>query len=258
MIMKQPAPESGSELVLYQTEDGQTRIECRFEDETIWLSLNQMAELFQTTKQNISLHIQNIFKEGELQRGATVKESLTVQSAGKLQTPATIRKFRIVQLEGARSVEREVDFYNLDVIISVGYRVKSARGTQFRIWATQRLREYLVKGFTMDDERLKNPPGKGHKDYFDELLERIIWWIYTSVLLSCPWQATLGMKVCGLKITDESGKRISFGRATGRYFASFLSVCPTLGIGFLMIAWTSRKQGLHDLIARTLVVKCDR
>jgi hypothetical protein len=162
-----------SEIVLYQTEDGRARVECRFENETIWLSLNQMAELFQTTKQNVSLHIQNIFEEGELQRGVTVKESLTVQPAGKLQTPATIRKFRIVQLEGARSVEREVEFYNLDVIISVGYRVKSHRGTQFRIWATQRLHEYLVKGFVMDDERLKNPPGKGQTDYFDELLERI-------------------------------------------------------------------------------------
>jgi uncharacterized RDD family membrane protein YckC len=93
---------------------------------------------------------------------------------------------------------------------------------------------------------------------FAIVLECIIWWIYESVLLSSAWQATLGMKACGLKITDESGKRISFGRATGRYFASFLSVCPTLGIGFLMIAWTSRKQGLHDLIARTIVVKCDR
>jgi hypothetical protein len=162
-----------SKMILYQTEDGRTRIQCRFENETIWLSLNQMAELFLTTKQNVSLHIQNIFEEGELQRVATVKESLTVQPGGKLPTPATIRKFQIVQLEGARSVEREVDFYNLDVIISVGYRVKSHRGTQFRIWATERLREYIVKGFTMDDERLKNPPGKGQKDYFDEQLERI-------------------------------------------------------------------------------------
>jgi uncharacterized RDD family membrane protein YckC len=90
------------------------------------------------------------------------------------------------------------------------------------------------------------------------ILECIIWWIYTSVLLSCPWQATLGMKACGLKITDEGGNRISFGRATGRYFAEWLSGCFTLGIGGLMIAWSSRKQGLHDLIARTLVVKCDR
>jgi hypothetical protein len=114
-----------------------------------------IGELFQKDVRTINELIQNVFAEGELQR------------------EATIRKFRIVQLEGARSVEREVHFYNLDVIISVGYRVKSHRGTQFRQWATARLKEYLVKGFTMDDERLKNPPGKGHTDYFDELLARI-------------------------------------------------------------------------------------
>ena len=144
-----------SEVVLYQTEDGRTRIEVRLEDETVWLTQAQMADLFQTTKQNVSLHIQNIYEEGELEPAATVKESLTVQK------------------EGQRTVQRRVEIYNLDLIISVGYRVKSHRGTQFRIWATQRLREYIVKGFTMDDERLKNPPGKGQKDYFDEQLERI-------------------------------------------------------------------------------------
>jgi hypothetical protein len=111
-----------------------------------------MAELFQTTKQNVSLHIQHVFDEGELSPEATVKEYLTVQT------------------EGSRQVERRVDHYNLDVIISVGYRVKSLRGTQFRIWATQRLREYIVKGFTMDDERLKQAGGG---NYFDELLDRI-------------------------------------------------------------------------------------
>ncbi len=111
--MKPPAPESGSELILYQTEDGQTRIECRFEHENVWMTQKLMAELFQKDVRTINEHIQNIFEEGELQRGAT------------------IRKFRIVQPEGARSVEREVEFYNLDVIISVGYRVKSHRGTQF-------------------------------------------------------------------------------------------------------------------------------
>jgi len=149
----EPLPRS--EIILYQAEDGRTRIQCRFEDETVWLSQKLMGELFQKDVRTINEHIQNVFEEGELQRGAT------------------IRKFRIVQPEGVRSVVREVEFYNLDVIISVGYRVKSPRGTQFRIWATQRLREYLVKGFTMDDERLKNPPGKGHIDYFDELLARI-------------------------------------------------------------------------------------
>lgn len=139
-------------LVLYQTRDGKTRIEVRFEGETVWLTQSQMAELFQTTKQNISLHIQNVFDEGELSRRATVKDYLTVQS------------------EGDRHVQRQIEHYNLDVIISVGYRVKSHRGTQFRIWATQRLREYLIKGFALDDERLKKAGGEG---YFEELLARI-------------------------------------------------------------------------------------
>jgi len=150
-----PSPPPGGQFLVYQTEDGKLKLDVRFEGETVWLTQQHMTELFQTTKQNVSLHIQNIYEERELERGATVKESLTVQ------------------LEGSRSVQRRVEFYNLDVIISVGYRVKSQRGTQFRIWATQRLREYIVKGFAMDDERLKNPPGKGHTDYFDELLERI-------------------------------------------------------------------------------------
>ena len=149
----EPLPKS--EIILYQTEDGRTRIEVQFKGETAWLSLNQMAELFQRDKSVISKHIKNAFDEGEL------------------RPEATVAKFATVQTEGSRTVSRDIEFYNLDVIISVGYRVKSARGTQFRIWATQRLREYLVKGFTMDDEQLKNPPGKGHVDYFDELLARI-------------------------------------------------------------------------------------
>ena len=140
------------EILLYQTQDGSTRIDVRLEDETVWLSQAQMAELFQSTKQNISLHIKNVFDEGELLPTATVKESLTVQK------------------EGERVVSRSVTYYNLDVIISVGYRVKSLRGTQFRIWATQRLREYLIKGFTLDDERLKQA---NSNNYFDELLSRI-------------------------------------------------------------------------------------
>ena len=148
-------PEPDSDLILYQTEDGRTRLQVRLEGETVWLSLNQMADLFQRDKSVISRHIKNVFEEGELSAEATVAKSATVQT------------------EGGKQVTREIEFYNLEVIISVGYRVKSQRGTQFRIWATQRLREYLVKGFTMDDERLKNPPGKGHIDYFDELLERI-------------------------------------------------------------------------------------
>ena len=141
-----------NEIILYQTEDGQTKVEVRMEGETVWLSLNQLAELFQTTKQNISLHIKNIYSEAELQEAATVKEYLTVQK------------------EGNRSVKRALDYYNLDLIISVGYRVNSHRGTQFRIWATQRLREYIIKGFTLDDDRLKRA---GQMNYFDELLARI-------------------------------------------------------------------------------------
>ena len=154
-MTKQDSSQSSGEIFLYQTEDGKTRLEVQFQGETVWLSQAQMTELFQTTKQNVSLHIQNIYDEHELERTGTVKESLTVRQ------------------EGNRRVSRNVEHYNLDVIISVGYRVKSHRGTQFRIWATQRLREYIVKGFVMDDERLKNPPGPGVPDYFDELLERI-------------------------------------------------------------------------------------
>ncbi len=143
------------ELILYQTEDGRTRIECRFEGETIWLTQALMAELFQTTLQNINLHLQNIYEEGELDPRATIKSYLMVRT------------------EGARQVRRTVQHYSLEAILAVGYRVRSHRGTQFRKWANARLSEYLVKGFTMDDERLKNPPGPGHTDYFDELLERI-------------------------------------------------------------------------------------
>jgi hypothetical protein len=137
-----------AEFLLYQTEDGRTRVEVRFDGETAWLSLGQMTELFQRDKSVISRHIKNLFEEGELSHGATVAKSATVQRAGS----------------------REVEYFNLDVIISVGYRVKSHRGTQFRISATQRLREYIVKGFTLDDERLKRAGGG---NYFDELLARI-------------------------------------------------------------------------------------
>lgn len=144
--------DSQSQFLLYQTEDGQTRIEVRLEDETVWLSLTQMAELFQRDKSVISRHIRNIYEEGEL-----LAES-------------TLAKYATVQSEGSRQITRDIDYYNLDVIISVGYRVKSHRGTQFRVWATQRLREYIIKGFTMDDERLKQAGGG---NYFDELLARI-------------------------------------------------------------------------------------
>lgn len=138
-----------SEIILYQSEDGQTKVEVRMEGETVWLTQNQMAELFQTTKQNVSLHIKNSFTEGELLENSVVKEFLTTAADGKRYS---------------------TKYYNLDVIISVGYRVKSLRGTQFRIWATNRLREYIIKGFTLDDERLKRA---GQMNYFDELLARI-------------------------------------------------------------------------------------
>lgn len=144
-----------SEIILYQTEDGRTRIQCRFQEETLWLTQAEMAELFQTTPQNITLHLRAIYAEGELIEAATCKNYLQVRS------------------EGSREVARSLRHYRLEAILAVGYRVRSHRGTQFRQWATARLSEYLVKGFTLDDERLKNPPGKGHKDYFDELLERI-------------------------------------------------------------------------------------
>ena len=144
-----------SEIVLYQTEDGQTRVQCRFENETLWLTQALIAELFQKDVRTINEHLVNIFDEAELSR------------------EATIRKFRIVRSEGSREVAREIEHYNLSAILAVGYRVRSQRGTLFRQWATARLSEYLVKGFTMDDERLKNPPGPGVPDYFDELLERI-------------------------------------------------------------------------------------
>jgi hypothetical protein len=147
-------PTGQGEILLYRTEDGRTRMECRFQDETIWLSQAMMAELYQTSKQNISLHLHNLYREGELDANGVVKEYLTTGSDGK--------KYSVLH-------------YSLDAILAVGYRVRSQRGTQFRRWATERLREYLVKGFVLDDERLKNPPapGLGVPDYFDEMLERI-------------------------------------------------------------------------------------
>ena len=148
-------PLPNSEIILYQTEDGRTRIQCRFEKETLWLTQAQIAELFETTPQNVTLHLRAIYADGELSETATCKDYLQVR------------------LEGGREVTRRLRHYRLEAILAVGFRVRSHRGTQFRQWALGRLHEYLVKGFTMDDERLKNPPGKGHIDYFDELLARI-------------------------------------------------------------------------------------
>jgi hypothetical protein len=143
-------PSPGGQFLVYRTQDGKLKIDVRFDDETVWLTQQQMAELFQTSVPNISMHIRNVFVEGELRPDSVVKESLT--TAADRKNYAT-------------------KFYNLDVIISVGYRVKSQRGTQFRMWATQRLREYIVKGFVLDDERLKNPDQPF--DYFEELTRRI-------------------------------------------------------------------------------------
>lgn len=141
-----------SEILIYQNQEGSIKVEVRLEEETVWLKQAQLCELFQKSKATISEHIKNIFEEGEL-------ESLS-----------TVRKFRTVQMEGSRSVEREVEHYSLDVIISVGYRVKSQQGTQFRIWATQRLKEYIIKGFALNDERFKTGTSM---NYFNELQSRI-------------------------------------------------------------------------------------
>ena len=142
-----------SDLILYTTEDGKSRIQLRANSETVWLSQREMAELFDVSTDNVGLHLKNLFDEGELSREATTEES------------------SVVQTEGARKVQRPVTLYNLDAILAVGYRVRSPRGVQFRRWASTVLKEYLVKGFVMDDERLKNPDGR--PDYFDEMLARI-------------------------------------------------------------------------------------
>ncbi len=149
--MKNTQPQS--QIIIYKTETGETKIDVRFENKTVWLTQNALADLFQTTKNNISQHVKNIFEEGELIQNATVKKFLTVQNEGK------------------REIKRELEYYNLDLIISVGYRIKSRIATAFRQWTTLRLREYIVKGFVMDDERLKNPDLPF--DYFEELTRRI-------------------------------------------------------------------------------------
>jgi hypothetical protein len=148
-------PTPASDLILYQSEDGKTRIQCRFEDESIWLTQAQIAELYEKDVKTINEHLLNIYEDKELDEDST------------------IRKFRIVRFEGKREVAREISHYSLQAILAVGFRVRSKRGTQFRQWANERLSEYLVKGFAMDDQRLKEPVTSGLPDYFDELLERI-------------------------------------------------------------------------------------
>ena len=144
--------DDNNQIIIYQSEDGQTRIEVKFTGETVWLSQQQMADLYQTTRPNIVQHIRNIYADGELEEQATCK------------------KFLRVRQEGNRQVTREMPFYNLDMIISLGYRIRSVIATHFRRWATERLKEYIIKGFTMDDERLK---GNGGGAYWRELLDRI-------------------------------------------------------------------------------------
>lgn len=148
---------SGGEVLIYKTDAGQAKVDVRLVNETLWMTQSDMAQLFQCTADNISLHLKNIYDEGELNQEATTEE------------------FSVVRKEGSRAVRRKMLFYNLDAVISVGYRVKSLIATRFRIWATERLKEYIIKGFVMDDERLKNPPVAGSEvpDYFDEMLERI-------------------------------------------------------------------------------------
>lgn len=156
--MSEHLPDSRSnEILIYQSEDGHIRLDVRLERETLWMTQSDMAQLFQCSADNISLHLKNIYEERELDLATTAED------------------FSVVRQEGARQVRRTLTFYNLDAVISVGYRVKSLIATRFRIWATRQLREFLVKGFVMDDERLKNPPVKGSAvpDYFDELLARI-------------------------------------------------------------------------------------
>ena len=153
--MKELTPkDETNEFLLYTTPYGDIKVEVFFHNENIWLTQKKMAQLFDVEINTVNYHLKEIFKSGELEE------------------PPTIRKFRIVQKEGLRDIEREIDFYNLDAIISVGYRVNSARATQFRIWATSKLREFILKGFVLDDDRLKNGKYFG-KDYFKELLERI-------------------------------------------------------------------------------------
>lgn len=142
-----------NDLILYTTDDGRSQIKLRAKDQTVWLSQREMAQLFDVSTDNVGLHLKNIFEDAELIREATTEES------------------SVVQIEGGREVQRPLMLYNLDAILAVGYRVRSPRGVQFRRWASTILKEYLLKGFVMDDERLKNPDG--HPDYFDEMLERI-------------------------------------------------------------------------------------
>ncbi len=190
-----------NEIIIYTTPGGDVRVEVLFQDETFWMNINRIADLFGTSKQDVSYHLQNIYDTGELKREATVKEILTVQ------------------VEGRRKVSRKLDFFNLDAIIAVGYRVNSKQATQFRIWATATLREFITKGFVLDDERLKLNKRFG-KDYFDELLERIreiraserLFYLIGSHIV--PWAANKGSRLDpqnGLYLCVFHDKAFDFG-----------------------------------------------
>jgi hypothetical protein len=176
--------EENPKIILYQTEDGKTKIDVKLDDETVWLTQGQMVKLFQKSKQNISLHIKNIFSDGELEEASVVKEYLTTAQDGK---------------------RYKTKYFNLDVVISVGYRVKSHRGTQFRIWATQKLKEYLIKGFVINDERLEE--GRTTQNYFDELFERVrrIWKTLTVTKLKCLNRDLQDYRITGITWNDYRG-----------------------------------------------------
>lgn len=220
------------EILLYQSENGQTRIDVKLKDETVWLTQMQMSELFQKDKRTISEHITNIYVEEEL-----IQE-------------ATVRNFRTVQNEGNRQIARELKHYNLDVIISVGYRVKSHRGTQFRIWATHRIREYLIKGFTMDDERLKKAGGG---NYFAELLARIrdirssekVFWrkILDIYATSIDYSKTNDLSKHFFKTIQNKMHWATHGQTAAELIASRADANkPNMGL----TSWTGNKPSKND------------
>jgi len=212
--MSEPTPRA--ELVLYATEDGSAQFFLRAEDGSVWLSQSEIAELFQTSVPNVNIHIKNVLDEQELSEARTIKDDL------------------IVRMEGTRQVRRTVKLYNLDMILAIGYRVKSPRGTQFRQWATTHLREYLVKGFVMDDERLK---GGDRWDYFDELLQRI-----RDIRASEKrfYQKVRDLFALSVDYADD-------GEATGLFFAEvqnkmFFAVTGKTAAGWLCSGPTLRSQ----------------
>ena len=208
---------NASQFVIYQSEDGKIKLDVRFVDETVWLTQQQLAELFQTSRTNVVEHIQHIYDEGEL------------------DAEATCREFRQVRTEGTREVARNMAFYNLDMTLSVGYRVKSAVATRFRIWATQQLREYIVKGFLLNDERLKNPDQPF--DYFEELTRRIQD-IRTSERRF--YQKITDIYATSVDYDPTQAESISFFQKRPRHFGPRRKNLPRGGQGF-------RRVGVREL-----------